>query len=752
VFDVVPLEPNIRPRGNSNTPGGFGYQPPKFTPAPDMLTIDACVPPNPVLRALRLRAELNLYKIRTCRSITGERRQVDPYSAPTDTTSGMPAIGAGGQLVLPGLTNLAPTPYRFSVLIERARNLVQLSQQTESAMFAAIQAGDAERYTAFKAKQDLESARANVKLQTLRVAEADSNIVLTELYRDRAQLQIQQYSEWLSGGMSDNEQVAIAAMWVAFGLYAGVAVSYASAAIAAASTGVGAIQAFQFATAGASTAAQASQQLAQIYQFWQAYDEKRQGWMFQRNLAQQDRKIAEQQYFVAQDQKRVVLQEQTIASLTQDHASATIEFLSRKFTNTDLYDWMADVLGGVYRYFLQQATGTARLAASQLAFERQEAPPPFIQGDYWKPPSDNASSDTAVDRRGLTGSARLLQDITQLEQYALATDLRKLQLSKTLSLVQLAPLEFQRFRETGVLNFATPMNLFDRDFPGHYLRLIHRVRVSMLALTPPAMGIRATLTAGRLSRVVIGGDLFDTVRVSHGPDMVALSSARESTGLFEMDLQPTMLAPFENIGVDTTWELRMPRAANPFDFNSIGDVLFTIEYTALNSFDYQQQVVARLGRRVTAQRGWSFRYQLADQWYELNNPSLSSTPMTVRFTTTADNFPPNVDPDSLTIDNLALQLVMRNGARFEIPRIALRFRSADSAVFVGGVASTLDGTISTASGSAGGWMTMQTRWPIGEWELSLPNTEDVRNRFTNGDLVDVMLVLTFSARLPEWPT
>ena len=295
VFDVVPFDPSIPPKGNSNTPGGFGYQPPKFTPAPEMFAIEACVPPNPVLRALRLRAELNLYKIRTCRSITGERRQVDPYSAPTDTTSGMPAIGSGGQLVLPGLANLAPTPYRFSVLVERARDLVQLAQQTESAMFAAIQAGDAERYSAFNAKQDLEAARANVKLQTLRVSEADSNIVLTELYRDRAQLQIQQYSEWLSGGVSDNEQVAVAAMWVAFGLYAGLAVTYATAAATASATGIGGILAFQFATSGVATTAQASQQLAQIYQFWQAYDEKRKGWMFQRNLAQQDRKIAEQQ-------------------------------------------------------------------------------------------------------------------------------------------------------------------------------------------------------------------------------------------------------------------------------------------------------------------------------------------------------------------------------------------------------------------------------------------------------------------------
>jgi len=32
--------------------------------------------------------------------------------------------------------------------------------------------------------------------------------------------------------------------------------------------------------------------------------------------------------------------------------------------------------------------------------------------------------------------------------------------------------------ETGVLPFVTPMDLFDRDCPGHYLRLIKRVRAN----------------------------------------------------------------------------------------------------------------------------------------------------------------------------------------------------------------------------------------------------------------------------------
>ncbi|ASC73434.1 hypothetical protein XM38_044010 [Halomicronema hongdechloris C2206] len=192
----------------------------------------------------------------------------------------------------------------------------------------------------------------------------------------------------------------------------------------------------------------------------------------------------------------------------------------------------------VYSFFLQQATSMAKLAESQLGFERQETPPAFIQADYWEAPAGmeigGDPHSAAPDRRGLTGSARLLQDIEQLDLYAFETNQRKLQLTKTLSLVQLSPGEFQIFRETGVLPFATAMEYFDRDFPGHYLRLITRVRTSVVALITPTDGIHATLSTTGLSRVVIGGTgFYQKIPVKRPPESVALTAAINATGLFE---------------------------------------------------------------------------------------------------------------------------------------------------------------------------------------------------------------------------
>ena len=231
-----------------------------------------------------------------------------------------------------------------------------------------------------------------------------------------------------------------------------------------------------------------------------------------------------------------------------------------------MFSWMSDVLEGVYSYFLQQATSMAKLAENQLAFERQEPPPAIIQSDYWNITIEGGGfNKSAPDRKGLTGSARLLEDLYRLDQFAFNTNQRRLQLSKTLSLAQLYPENFQRFRENGVMVFETPLRLFDQDFPGHYLRLIKQVRTSVVALIPPVQGIKATLSTTGSSRVVTGGEFFQIVSLNRGPELTALTSPLNATGVFELNSQPEMLLPFEGIGVDTTWEFRMLKASNFFN-------------------------------------------------------------------------------------------------------------------------------------------------------------------------------------------
>jgi hypothetical protein len=742
-----------------------------------------CIPPNPVIRALRLHAELNLYKLRNCRNIAGMKRQVDPYAAPTDTSSGMPAIGAGGQLVLPGAAALQPSLYRYPVLIERAKQLVQLAAQIEGAMLSALERRDAEAQSLLQARQQLSLAQAGVRLQDLRVDEANDGVALADLQQQRVQIQIDTYSKWLSTGANEYETQMINAYGKAAAAQVSAtettriiqmkqsAISSAqlAAQVAAASGEVGVITGPAVGLANfaiddslfsdfsdATKEAIQSNAAAQIASVNAALERRQDEWQLQVLLAEQDSLIGDQQKKIATDHVQIATQERVIAGIQADSAKDSVEFLTSKFTNLDLFDWMSNILEGVYRFFLQQATAMATLAANQLAFERQEVPPSFITPDYWVIPSDSgvlANADgKSTDRKGLTGSARLLQDIYQLDQYAFATNKRKLPLSKTFSLARLAPVEFQSFRETGVMPFATPMELFDRGFPGHYLRLIKRVRTSVIALIPTVDGIHATLSTTGPSRVVIGGDLFQTVLIKRTPEFIAMSAPNNSTGVFELDPQPDMLLPFEGSGVEMSWEFNMPKAANRLDYRAIADVLVTLEYTALHSADYRQQVIQSLKPTISSDRPFSLRNEFADQWYDLHNPEQTSTPMTVRFTTLREDFPPNID--ALKIQHVLMYFVSSNTVPIEVPVSHLHYTAAEAPGTVGGSATSIDGIISTRRGNAGSWTAMITKSPIGEWELALPNTDDVRSRFADDSLQsidDILLVLTYSGRTPEWP-
>ncbi len=731
---------------------------------PMLATLAFCIPPNPMIKALRFHAEINLYKIRTCRNIAGIKREIEAYAAPTDILSAMPSIGPGGQLTLPTRITPPPVPYRYEFLIERAKQLANMAAQMEAALLAALEKRDVELYNLLKARQGVQLARAGVKLQNLRLRQARDEVELAELQRESAEIQAQTYKEWLDAGLNvwelqmiDAYHSAAAARTLAAFCDAGATMFQAATSAAAAfPTNVPAAQAQailvsltamgRYVASGMAIQAETQAQVASV---WASYERRAQEWQLQSELAQHSIRIGDQQIEIANDGVNIVHQEGEIARMQVEHAEAVVEFLQNKFTSAELYDWMSNILEGVYSFFLQHATSMAKLAQNQLAFERQEPPPAFIQNDYWEVPSEDSiggASQDATDRHGLTGSARLMADIYKLDQYRLETEKRKLQLTKAISLARMAPYEFQRFRETGVMVFATPMELFDRDFPGHYLRMIKRVRTSVVALIPPTQGIKATLSNIGISRLVVNRNmLFQTITAHRPPESVALTSPVNATGLFELETQSEMLLPFERLGVDTIWEFRMPKAANQFDYLTIADIIVALEYTALDSPDYRQQVIESLPTKISANRPFSFRHQFADQWYDLHNPDQTATPMAVRFQTRREDFLPNIE--RLKIDQILLYFAGLSKETTEM-KATLTFKPDGKEPAIGGEATAVDGMISTRRGA---WPLLPGMSVVGNWELALPDTPEIRSLFKNEEIEDILFVITYSGRTPEWP-
>jgi hypothetical protein len=741
---------------SSQAVGGFGVGTAGAPPQPlpqGVITLPSvsfsfCVPPNPLLDALRMHAKNDLHKLRNCMNIAGIHRQVDPYSAPTDLTSGLPTIGAGGQISIPGAVAIPPTPYSYAFLTDRAQKLAQTAAQMEAAMLSAFEKYDAGLYEQLQAHQNLQVAIQTVQLQSLTVKQATDGVALAQLQQQRAQTETKHWQTMLNSDVAKLEQQAIDNMGVQ-NVFQGLSAAASTSAATAGAFFGGFLTGSSESSLANALSATASMfgTTAQINQSTANLEVQQADWQYQAALGAADFSIASQQIVNAQDQVAVANQQLNIAQLQATQKTDIVNFLVNKFTSADLYSWMSSVLLGVYSYFLRQATAVARSAENQMAFQRQETPPGFIQADYWQPPQNGGS--TPSNTHGLTGSARLQQDITQLDQYYLDTDKRKYQLTKTLSLAQLYPVELQRLRDTGVMNFITPMRLFDQDFPGHYLRLIQKVSTSVIALIPPSQGIKATLSTTAATRVVIGPQVFQKIVVRRDPQSVALTSPSNATGVFTLDPQPNLLLPFQGLGVEAQWEFSMPKAANQFDYSSLADVLISVDYTALADPDYRIQVLRQLSDQTSAERPFSFRNDLADQWYDLHNPDQTATPMSVQFSVARSDFPANID--DIRIQQVLLYFSRADGETSEIAVSALRFAEGVSTSTVGGAAKTVNGVISTRRGNATSWMPMIGKTPFGNWQLILPNTEVVRNWFVNDTIDDILFDITYSARTPPYP-
>jgi hypothetical protein len=152
-----------------------------------------------------------------------------------------------------------------------------------------------------------------------------------------------------------------------------------------------------------------------------------------------------------------------------------------------------------------------------------------------------------------------------------------------------------------------------------------------------------------------------------------------------------------------------------------------------------------MDRRVLSDRGFSFQQQFPDQWYHLNNPEDDTKPVTISFTTDRSAFPPNID--QLKIEHLLLYFTRNDAAEVDVEH--LYFFDNEGGPPLGGAAKTVDGRIGTRSGNAGSWLAITGRPPMGKWELELPI--DAVKRIEEGNITDILFVISYSGQIPAWP-
>jgi hypothetical protein len=150
---------------------------------------------------------------------------------------------------------------------------------------------------------------------------------------------------------------------------------------------------------------------------------------------------------------------------------------------------------------------------------------------------------------------------------------------------------------TGYVDFTLSESLFDNDYPGHYMRQLKFVSVSLPTLVGPYEDVRATLTQSG-SYIVTKPDitavqyLNDPTRPSssnilsnpRASQQVAISTGLNDSGLFVLSFGDERYLPFEGTGAVSNWRLSFPRyacAGQQAILAALNDVIVQVHYTAI---------------------------------------------------------------------------------------------------------------------------------------------------------------------------
>jgi len=311
-------------------------------------------------------------------------------------------------------------------------------------------------------------------------------------------------------------------------------------------------------------------------------------WILQYNLAAHELRQIGRQILTSLIAESVAQHEYRNIRQQISNAQEVDQLLHDKFTNEDLYLWMQGEISRLYYEYYRFAFDTARRAERAM---KQELMRPeldsqsFVKFNYWD-----------GGRKGLLSGEALHLDVKRMEMAYHDNNKRELELTKHVSLRQLNPGALLTLKATGTCQVAIPEWLYDLDCPGHYLRRIKNVALSIPSVVGPYTSVNCTLSllksSLRKSSVPKDGEY-----ARQGPEddrfvdyvgavqSIVTSSGQNDSGMFETNLRDERFLPFEGAGAESTWKLDLPKDYPAFDYSTISDVIAHIRYTARQGVD-----------------------------------------------------------------------------------------------------------------------------------------------------------------------
>ncbi|MGB7816857.1 MAG: neuraminidase-like domain-containing protein [Methylotenera sp.] len=595
-----------------------------------------CMPFNDKILNYWDTVEARLFNIRHCQNIEGIERILPLSDPPIDPELLIRATAAGLDIgsVIAGL--YAPPPhYRYGTLANRATELANDVKALGSSLLSAFEKRDAEGLALLRGTNEINLLKLVTDLRNLQINEAEKNLEALRASRRSVATRYYQYQRLMGkkdikvpieGETAGEESMlgtldeGLASGRSGLGLiheenevYTGIKAANDWSTAANITKLAGSL--FYFGEAVALAIPDPSEKTAKtlkafgqgtslvgdgfsfVSQAWRSYADqqsmlaghlrRRDEWAFQSNQTLKELQQIDKQILANQVRIEITRKELSNHIEQLEQAQAIDEVMRSKFTNQQLYEWMSRELSSLYDKTYRLAIETARKAERAAERELGMKALNVIRHDYW---------DSM--KQGLLAGERLYHDLKRLEVTYLEQNRRELELTKHVSLRRLNPDALIQLRKSekdddgnkiNQCEFEIPEWLFDLDTPGHFLRRIKSVSVSIPCVVGPYTSINCKLT---LLNSSIRRDKNTQPKYEKSDDdprftyyygaseAIVTSTANADSGMFETQLRDERFLPFEGSGAISTWRLELPADYPQFDYSTISDVILSIRYTA----------------------------------------------------------------------------------------------------------------------------------------------------------------------------
>lgn len=541
--------------------------------------------------------DARLHGLRTHLDITGKPLRPSLFAAPLAPAAllARAAHSAMGGAEAPLTTRPEVGHYRFQVIAGHAMNAVDSLAQFGATLLALIERKEQAHLLDVQQQQawELASLVVTQHTQALAIDEKNRQALLHSraVIKGRLDFLTQRLNEGISAGeIAAGQQYLESAAWERKVAIAGMGAGAAMLAPNIFGTAFGGMrfeglfQGYQAFAQGEANAARAN---ANELERTEQFNRRAQDWAHAEQQARLELAQIDALLHTQAEQEKATRLHLRSAQTALAQAQSTYQLLSTRTARAQLYEWLNTQLGTFY-YALHDSAQSLCLAAEACWQYETAEQRTFFSTDSWRQAHHGLLSAEALKLNLLRMNAAYLQHTPRELEISKTVSLRHRLIECGVMVPQLSPNTLPTktwadhkaaLVQHGTLCFELTRALFDEDYPGHTLRRIKQVSLSLPGTLGPYEDIKATLTQTRNEVDSAGGGPRTEWRARQ---QIALSRGLDDNGQFSLDFDndPRYL-PFEYTGAVSSWRLDFPHPQRQKDLlESITDVIVHVRYTA----------------------------------------------------------------------------------------------------------------------------------------------------------------------------